>query len=193
MNGLSFYSECLDVSFGALLFTGLAHRLYIPMSNDTLCVKPVNFTSLFSTIEFGLIVHSSLATDRLRLNSFIQLLPGYDGTAVSLGFYKHSNNRVGLIHSLNITMFDRTFETQGRLSGSGLTFSKMTNLFNREFYTAHLQGFASTSRQWKDMILNVEGWFPKDGMSFVNTMEMSAREEITRLGEAANMRKKRTS
>ena len=189
MNGLSFYSECLDVSFGALLFTDLAHRLYIPMSNDTLCVKPVNFTSLFSTIEFGLIVHSSLATDRLRLNSFIQLLPGYDGTAVSLGFYKHSNNRVGLIHSLNVTMFDRTFETQGRLSGSGLTFSKMTNLFNREFYTAHLQGFASTSRQWKDMILNVEGWFPKDGMSFLNTMEMSAREEITRLGEAANMRK----
>ena len=190
MNGLSFYSECLDVSFGALLFTGLAHRLYIPMSNDTLCVKPVNFTSLFSTIEFGLIVHSSLASDRSRLNSFIQLLPGYDGTAVSLGFYKHSNDRVGLIHSLNITMFDRTFETQGRLSGSGLTFSKTTNLFNREFYAAHLQGLANTSRQWKDMILNVEGWFPKVGMSFVNTMEMSAREEITSLGEAANMRKK---
>ena len=189
MNGLSFYSECLDVSFGALLFTDLAHRLYIPMSNDTLCVKPVNFTSLFSTIEFGLIVHSSLATDRLRLNSFIQLLPGYDGTAVSLGFYKHSNNRVGLIHSLNITMFDRTFGTQGRLSGNELTFSIMTNLFNQEFYAAHLQGLASTSRQWRDMILNVEGWFPKNDRSFVNTMEMSAREEITRLGEASNTRK----
>ena len=65
MNGLSFYSECLDISFDTLLFTGLAHKLYIPMSPETLCIKPVNFTSLFPANDFGLIIHSSLNASRL--------------------------------------------------------------------------------------------------------------------------------
>ena len=188
MNGLSLYSECLVVSFDALLFTSLAHSMYIPMSNDTLCIKPHNFTSLFPNVNFGLLIHSSLDTNRIRLNNFIQLLPGYDGTAVSLGFYRHTNERVGLIHSANITMFGVTFEIPARLSGNGLSFDIMTGLFNEEFYTAHLQGLASTSRQWKNIIFNAAGWFPKNRGSFADSVEMSVRENIRKLGEAAIMR-----
>ena len=191
MNGLSLYSECLDVSFNALLFTSLAHSMYIPMSNDTLCIKPHNFTSLFPNVDFGLLIHSSLDANRIRLNNFIQLLPGYDGTAVSLGFYRHTNERVGLIYSANITMFGVTFETPARLHGNGLSFDIMTGLFNEEFYTAHLQGLASTSRQWKNIIFNVEGWFPKSRGSFADSIEKSVRENMRKLGEAANMRKQR--
>ena len=189
MNGLSLYSECLDVSFDALLFTSLAHSMYIPMSNDTLCIKPHNFTSLFPNVDFGLLIHSSLDTNRIRLNNFIQLLPGYDGTAVSLGFYRHTNERVGLIYSANITMFGVTFETPARLRGNGLSFDIMTGLFIEEFYTAHLQGLASTSRQWEDIIFNVAGWFPKSRGSFADSIEKSVRENVRKLGKAANMRK----
>ena len=189
MIGLSFYSECLIVSFDALLFTSLSHSMYIPMANDTLCVKPHNFTSLFPNVDFGLLIHSSLDTNQIRLNNFIQLLPGYDGTAVSLGFYRDTNERVGLIHSADVTMFGITFETSARLRGNDLTFDTMTGLFNDEFYTAHLQGLASTSRQWKNIIFNVGGWFPKSRGSFSDSIEKSVRENMRKLGEAANMRK----
>ncbi|XP_019853361.1 PREDICTED: uncharacterized protein LOC105313106 isoform X2 [Amphimedon queenslandica] len=190
MNGLSFYSECLDVSFGALLFTSLAHKIYIPMSNDTLCIKPKNFTSLFSTAEFGLVIHSSLNASRLRLNAFIQLLPGYDETALSLGFYKYSNEKVGLIHSLEMTMFDNTFVTQARLRNLELSYGdSMIHLFNKKFFTANIQGIASTSRQWKDLTVNVNGWFPKGDEYFVDTMERNVIKKITTLGNEANTRK----
>ena len=192
MNGLSFYSECLDVSFGTLLFTGLAHRMYIPMSDETMCIKPANFTSLYPSVDFGLVIHSSLNVSRLRLNNFIQLLPGYDGTAVSLGFYKDTSERVGLIHSLEMTMFDRAFVTQARLRNMELSFGLMMNLFNKELYAAHIQGLASTSRQWKDMTVGVRGWFPKGNGLFVDTVERSVIQEIVVLGSTADMRKNET-
>ena len=191
MNGLSFYSECLDVSFDALIFTtlNLAHKIYIPMSDDTLCIKPENFTSLFSTVEFGLVIHSSLNASRLRLNTFIQLLPGHDDTALSLGFYKYSNEKVGLIHSLEVTMFDNTFVTQARLRIMELSFGLTIKLFNDEFFTAYIHGIANTSRQWKDLTVNVNGWFPKGNGYFVDTMERNVTRKITTLGNEANMRK----
>ena len=192
MNGLSFYSECLDVSFGTLLFTGLAHRMYIPMSDETMCIKPANFTSLYPSVDFGLVIHSSLKVSRLRLNNFIQLLPGYDGTAVSLGFYKDTSERVGLIHSLEMTMFDRAFVTQGRLRNMELSFGLMMNLFNKELYAAHIQGLASTSRQWRDMAVSVRGWFHKGNGLFVDTVERSVIQEIVVLGSTADMRKNET-
>uniref|UniRef100_A0A1X7V3D2 Uncharacterized protein n=1 Tax=Amphimedon queenslandica TaxID=400682 RepID=A0A1X7V3D2_AMPQE len=191
MNGLSFYSECLDVSFDALIFTtlDLAHRIYIPMSDDTLCIKPENFTSLFSMAEFGLVIHSSLNASRLRLNTFIQLLPGYDNTALSLGFYKHINGKVGLIHSLEMTMFDNTFVTQARLRTMELSFGLTIKLFNEEFFTAFIQGRANTSRQWRDLTVSINGWFPKGNGYFVDTMERNVTRKITTLGNEANMRK----
>ena len=191
MNGLSFYSECLDVSFDALIFTtlNLAHKIYIPMSDDTLCIKPENFTSLFSTVEFGLVIHSSLNASRLRLNTFIQLLPGHDDTALSLGFYKYSNEKVGLIHSLEVTMFDNTFVTQARLRIMELSFGLTIKLFNDEFFTAYIHGIANTSRQWKDLTVNINGWFPKGNGYFVDTMERNVTRKITTLGNEANMRK----
>ena len=191
MNGLSFYSECLDVSFGTLLFTGLAHRMYIPMSDETMCIKPANFTSLYPSVDFGLVIHSSLNVSRLRLNNFIQLFPGYDGTAVSLGFYKDTSERVGLIHSLEMTMFDRAFVTQARLRNMELSFGLMMNLFNKELYAAHIQGLASTSRQWKDMAVSVRGWFPKGNGLFVDTLERSVIEEIVVLVDTATARLER--
>ena len=184
MNGLSFYSECLQITYDALIFTGLAHRMYIPMTDETMCIKPANFTYLFPSVDFGLVIHSSLKVSRLRLNSFIQLLPGYDGTAVSLGFYKDTSERVGLIHSLEMTMFDCTFVTQARLRNMELSFGLMMNLFNKELYAAHIQGLASTSRQWKDMAVSVRGWFPKGNGSFVDTFERSVID-------TADMRKKK--
>ena len=190
MNGLSFYSECLEITYDVLIFTGLAHRMYIPMSDETMCIKPANFTSLFPSVDFGLVIHSSLKVSRLRLNSFIQLLPGYDGTAVSLGFYKDTSERVGLIHSLKMTMFDRAFVTQARLRNMELSFGLMMNLFNKKLYAAHIQGLASTGRQWRDMAVSVRGWFPKGKRSFVDTLERSVIEGIVVLGHMANMRKK---
>ena len=191
MNGLSFYSECLDVSFGTLLFTGLAHRMYIPMSDETMCIKPANFTSLYPSVDFGLVIHSSLKVSRLRLNNFIQLLPGYDGTAVSLGFYKDTSERVGLIHSLEMTMFDCAFVTQARLRNMELSFGLLINFFNKELYAAHIQGLASTSRQWKDMAVSVRGWFSKGNGSFVDTLERSVIEEIIVLVDTATARLER--
>ena len=184
MNGLSFYSECLQITYDMFIFAGLAHRMYIPMSDETMCIKPANFTFLYPSIDFGLVIHSSLNVSRLRLNNFIQLLPGYNGTAVSLGFYKDTSERVGLIHSLEMTMFDRAFVTQARLKNMELSFGLMMNLFNKELYAAHIQGLASTSRQWKDMAVSVRGWFPKGNGSFVDTMERSVIQ-------TADMRKKK--
>ena len=191
MNGLSFYSECLDISFDTLLFTGLAHKLYIPMSPETLCIKPVNFTSLFPANDFGLIIHSSLNASRLRYNSFIQILPGYDGTALSLGFSRDTDDRVGMIHSIEMTMFDSAFVTQIRLSDRKLSFKTMLHLFNNIFYKAHIQGVASTSRQWKDMTILVNGWFAMENGSFMHSLERNVSEEIRKLGNAANTRKVR--
>ena len=179
MNGLSFYSECLDILFDTLLFTGLAHKLYIPMSPETLCIKQANFTSLFPANDFGLIIHSSLNASRLRCNSFIQILPGYDGTALSLGFSQDTDDRVGMIHSIEMTMFDTAFVTQVRLSNKELTFKTMLHLFNNIFYTAHIQGVASTSRQWKDMTVHVNGWFAMENGLFIHSLERNVLEEIT--------------
>ena len=191
MNGLSFYSECLEITYDVLIFTELAHRMYIPMSDETMCIKPANFTSLFPSVDFGLVIHSSLNVSQLRLNNFIQLLPGYDGTAVSLGFYKDTSERVGLIHSLEMTMFDRTFVTQARLRNMELSFGLMMNLFNKELYAAHIQGLTSTSRQWKDMAVSVRGWFPKGNGLFVDTVERSVIQEIVVLVDTATAKLER--
>ena len=88
-----------------------------------------------------------------------------------------------------MTMFDTAFVTQVRLSNKEVTFKTMLHLFNNIFYTAHIQGVASTSRQWKDMTVHVNGWLAMENGSFIHLLEKNVLEEIRKLGDAANMRK----
>ncbi|XP_019853716.1 PREDICTED: uncharacterized protein LOC109583018 [Amphimedon queenslandica] len=162
------------------------------MSNDTLCIKPTDFSSLFSMIDFGLIIHSFMINaSHVSYNNFIQLLPGNDvyNTALSLGFSRHTANKVGLLHSVKMTIFDTSFVTQAILNNSQLSFIATINISNSHFYMSHIHGLANINRQWKNLIVNVTGFFMNKSGLFMNELERSVVEEIRRLGIAANVRK----
>ena len=180
MNGVSFYSKCLEIKFGSLLFLELEHKFYIPMSDDTLCIKPENFTSLFpNTSQFGLLVHSSLLQDNLPLGSFFTLQQGYsDNVTVSLGFSHSTSNRVGLLHSTIINIFDGSFVAPIILRNNELTFSGSANIFSN--YFVYMTGLATTEISWEELTININGWFPRAPGSLVDELEKYVHDQIKR-------------
>ena len=180
MKGLSFYSKCIELKFGSLLFWELEHKFNIPMADDTLCIKPENFTSLFPNIsQFGLLVHSYLLKDNLPLGSFFTLQQGYsDNVTVSLGFSHSTSNRVGLLYSVKISILDGSFIAPIILRNNELTFAGSATIFNK--YFVHMTGLASTVMSWEDLTISINGWFPRVPGSLVDELEKYIHNKINR-------------
>ena len=189
MKGLSFYSKCFELKFGSLLFWELEHKFYIPMDEDTLCIKPENFTSLFpNTSQFGLLVHSSLLKDNLPLGRFFTLQQGYsDNITVSLGFFHSKSDRVGLLYSVKINILDGSFIAPVILRNDNLTFSGSAIVFNN--YFVHMTGVASTEASWEDLTVNINGWFSRLQGNLTNELETSVHNKIERISQEAYSRK----
>ena len=187
MKGLSFYSKCLGLKFGSLLFFELEHKFYIPMTEDALCIKLKNFTSLFpDTSQFGLLVHSSLLKDNIPLGSFFTLQQGYsDNVTVSLGFSHSTSNRVGLLHSVKINILNGSFIAPVILRNNELTFSGSATIFNK--YFVHMTGLASTEMSWEDLTIKINGWFPRVPGSLVVQLEKHVHNTIKRTGAFYNL------
>ena len=189
MKGLSFYSKCLELKFGSLLFWELEHTFYIPMTDDTLCIKPENFTSLFpNTSQFGLLVHSSLFKYNLPLGSFFTLQQGYsDNVTLSLGFSHSTTDRVGLLYSVKINILDGSFIAPVILRNDELTFSGSSTVFNN--YFVHMTGVASTEVSWEDLTVNINGWFSRLQGNLTDDLEMYVHNKIKRISQEAYSRK----
>ena len=187
MKGLSFYSKCLELKFGSLLFWELEHKFYIPMDEDTLCIKPENFTSLFpNTSQFGLLVHSYLLKDNLRLGSFFTLQQGYsDNVTVSLGFFHSTSDRVGLLYSVKISILDGSFIAPVILRNNVLTFSGSATIFNK--YFVYMTGLANTIMSWEDLTISINGWFPRVPDNLVDELEKSVHDKIKRTAAFYNL------
>ena len=189
MKGLSFYSKCLELKFGFLLFWELEHKFYIPMDEDTLCINPENFTSLFpDTSQFGLLVHSSLLKDNLPLGSFFTLQKGYnDNVTVSLGFSHSTSDRVGLLHSMKINILDGHFIAPVILRNNELTFSGSATIFSN--YFVRMTGLATTEVSWEDLTIVINGWFSRLQGNLADELEMNVHNKIERISQEAYSRK----
>ena len=180
MKGLSFYSKCLELKFGSLLFWELVHKFYIPMTDDTLCIKPENFTSLFpNTSQFGLLVHSYLLKDNLPLGSFFTLQQhSSDNVTMSLGFSHSTSDRVGLLYSVKVSILDGSFIAPIILRNNELTFSGSATIFNK--YFVHMRGVSSTEMSWEDLTISINGWFPRVPGSLIDDLEKYIHNKINR-------------
>ena len=187
MKGLSFYSKCLELKFGSLLFWELEHEFYIPMTDDTVCIKPEKFTSLFpDTSQIGLLVHSYLLKDNLPLGRFFTLQQGYsDNVSVSLGFSHSTSDRVGLLHSVKINVLDGSFIGPINLRNNELIFSGSETIFSN--YFVHMTGVASTVMSWEDLTISINGWFPRVPGNLVDDLQKSIRDKIKRAAAFYNL------
>ena len=156
------------------------------MTDDTLCIKPENFTSLFpNSSQFGLVVHSSLLKDNLPLGRFFTLQQGYsDNITVSLGFFHSTSNRVGLLNSVKIIILDGSFIAPIILRNNELTFSGSTTIFGN--YFTHVTGLASTNYAWEDLTIDINGWFQGN---LTDVLEMYVHNKIERISQESNSRK----
>ena len=168
MNGLSFYSTCLIIKYDELLFAGLSHNFYIPLDSETLCTS-VNLTNQFPDYQsFGLLIHSTFPSTQsmdIPLGSFFRLLSSSDNIAVSFGFSSSSDSKMGLLHSVNITVLDSTFTSQLVLQDSELSFMGSANIFGDVIYFAHMMGRGDSLSTWNDLDINLIGWFPRENAS----------------------------
>ena len=201
MKGLSFYSTCLELSFDQLYFANLAHRFYIPMSNETMCITSSLFREIFGSEEnFGLIIHSSLYPDTLEeltigLQRF-DLLPGEDNFVSSFGFYKEVDKKVVLLHSVRVNVLGGTVISPIVVVDNKLMFSGVFNLFNEGIYQAHVAGQAdiSDTDTWESLDIALRGWFSdetglismiSDGVH--STIQQKAVEAERRKNESESM------
>ena len=192
MNGLSFYSSCLELIYDSLVFAMLSHKFYIPMDSRTLCVNPQDFTDHFSSpIIYGLWTQSSLYPTDLsyyQLNPLFKILPGSSRVTVTLGFYKSTNEKVGLIHSVEIAVLDGILVSPIALQNSGLSFSGSTVIYNSHLYFVQLKGTAPTTIPWAKMNLLLEGWFPHVQGGFLMTLEEDVRRHLQHVANRASVR-----
>ena len=192
MNGLSFYSSCLELVYDSLVLGMLSHKFYVPMDSNTLCIDPRDFTNYFPTpSSFGLWVQSSLFPSHLsyyQLNPLFKLQPGNDRVTVSLGFSGTANEKVGLLHSVEIAVLDGIFESPIILRGQELSFTGSTVIFNNELYFAQLKGTSPTMTSWGQMMISINGWFPRSDDRFLVRLEGSVRQHLRNIANRARMR-----
>ena len=195
MEGLSLYSTCLELSFDQLYFTNLAHRFYIPMSNETMCITSSSFREIFGSEEnFGLIIHSSLYPDTLEeltigLQRF-DLLPGEENFAASFGFYKEVDKRVVLLHSVRVNVLGGTLISPIVIEDNKLMFSGVFNLFNEGIYQAHVAGQAdiSDTDTWESLDIALRGWF-SDETGLISMISEGVHSSIQQKADKAERKK----
>ena len=176
MNGLSFYSTCLIIKYDELLFVDLTHKFYIPLDNETVCTS-VNLTNQFPDYQsFGLLIHSTFPSTQsmgIPLGPFFRLLSSSDNTAVSFGFSSSSESKVGVLHSVNITVLGTTFNSQLVLQDSELSFMGSADIFGDVIYFAHMMGRGDSLSTWNDLDINLIGWFPRENSKIQTILEDS--------------------
>ena len=201
MKGFSFYSTCLELSFDRLYFTNLAHRFYIPMSNETMCITSSLFRETFGSEEnFGLVIHSPLFPDTLEELSIglqrFDLLPGENNFVASFGFYKAMDKKVFLLHNVRINVLGGSIITPLVVEDNKLTFNGVYNLFNEGIYQAHVTGQADISDidTWESLDIALRGWFSAETglISMINNgvhsyIEQKAAEAERRKNESEGM------
>ena len=191
MNGLSFYSTCLIIKYDELLFLDLTHKFYIPLDSETLCTS-VNLTNQFPDYQsFGLLIHSTFPSTQsmgIPLSSFFRLLPGSNNTAVSFGFSSSSDSKVGVLHSVNITVFDITFNSQLVLQDSELSFMGSADIFGDVIYFAHMMGRGDSSSTWDDIRMIIFGWFPRENNKILAILENSVHVYLQQIASNARDR-----
>ena len=192
MNGFSFYSSCLELVYDKLVFAMLSHKFYIPMDSSTMCIDPRDFAKHFlSPSSYGLWVQSSLfptALSYYQLSPLLKLQPGQGRVTLTIGFSKSTTHKVGLLHSVEISVLDGNFESPFFLQDRELTFSGSTVAFNNELYFAQLKGTAPTTTSWAQMRISVDGWFPRTKDRFLIKLERSVRHHLQQIANRANAR-----
>ena len=194
MNGLSLYSDCLDILYNNLLFQTFAHCMYIPMAPQTLCNQPTNFTAMFPDLQsFGLIIHSTIrdsSNNFLPLGTYFKLLQGYDGTAMSLAYSHSSATKVGLLYSVQVNVMDTSFITKVILRDNELSFTGSGKISNKDLYYVNLHGKSSVVMSlWNDLVLDINGWFPRFPKGFVDILQDNVHKTINQKVENAKERK----
>ena len=192
MNGLSFYSECIEVLYDSLLLQDLVHKIYIPLGNDSICNQPVNFTRRYPNQDrFGLIVHSSLKRTIPLDGVYFTLLQSTDTADVSIGFMKRSNGKVGLLHSVEVNVMESILTVPVTFEGSELAFTGSSKLFSRfgEFYEADLVGKANTVSVWERLTLELYVKFSKVPGRFLHRLNEEIYKDVERRAREAERRK----
>ena len=201
MNGLSFYSACLELSFNGLYFANLAHRFYIPMSNEAMCTTSSQFRETFDSQEkFGLIIHSSLYPETLTELTISQqrfdLLRGENNFVASFGFYKETDEKVVLLHMVRINVLGGSLLSPVVVQDDTLTFSGVYNLFNETIYKASVTGQSDidSTDTWDNLNIALSGQFSAE-MGLISMIEdavhsyivLEAAEAERRKNESENM------
>ena len=162
------------------------------MDSNTLCIDPRDFTNYFSSpSSFGLWVHSSLFPSHLsyyQLNPLLKLQPGKGRLTVSLGFSGSADEKVGLLHSVEIAVLDGIFESPIILRDKELSFTGSTVIFNNDLYFAQLKGTSPTTTSWAQMMISINGWFPRGDDRFLIRLEESVRQHLRSIANRARMR-----
>ena len=191
MNGVSFYSTCLIIKYDELLFEDLTHKFYIPLDSETLCTS-VNLTNQFPNYQsFGLLIHSTFPSTQsmgIPLGSFFRLLSSSDNTAVSFGFSSSSDSKMGLLHSVDITVLGTTFNSQLVLQDSELSFMGSADIFGDVIYFAHMMGKANSLSTWDDLDINLIGWLPRENGKIQTILEDSVHIYLRQIAVSARDR-----
>lgn len=191
MNGFSYYSNCLELLYDSLVLGKLENRFYIPMSTDTLCVDPQSFTDYFSSPStYGLFIQSSLFPDLsyYQLNPILKLYPGTNNVAVTMAISSIMEEKFATLHSVEVTVLDGSLVTSITLHNNEVSFKGYTVIFNNELYYAHLLGMTSTDKSWEDMVLSLEGWFPKETGRFSTLIEKTVHRYLEQISRKVAMR-----
>ena len=191
MNGLSFYSTCLIIRYDELLFVDLTHKFYIPLDNETICTS-IDMTNQFPNYQsFGLLIHSTFPSTQsmgIPLGSFFRLLPGSDNTAVSFGFSSCNKSKMGVLHSVDITVLGTTFTSQLVLQDSELSFMGSADIFGDVIYFAHMMGRGDSLTTWNDLDINLIGWFPRENSKIQTILEDSVHIYLRHIAVSARDR-----
>ena len=180
MNGLSFYSSCLDILYDQLLFAGdeFEHYYYLISNTSTLCTN----SSLQDSQDFGLLVQSSVSSS-VPLGKFFMILPG--PKAVEMKYSASSQSKIGLIQSVDVSIFGISDNTALVLRDSFLSFSITGNMFMDNLYKASLTGTAFTTSPWDTIRINITGYFTGD---FPGRINMAVHKHLVQISKTAKDR-----
>ena len=188
MTGLSFYSSCIEFHYDSLLFQNLNHRFYFPINKQfSDCHLSKIFTQRFSEQDFGLILHSSLS-ESIKLGKYLKLYPGTDEIAMSFGFSKSQDMKVGLLHNVEVDIFGTQFNTTVMFNNHQMSFSGQIEILDY-LYQANVKATTNTFTKWNFMEFDMIGWFPKSSGTLASIIEAAVKEQLRMLGSQAERRR----
>lgn len=187
MNGLSFYSNCLELSYDRLYFTNMEHKLNYFFNTDYDCISPAIFKSRFADTTFGLVVHSTLYPNtitNLPLGPYFTLYSKDDMPGVSFGFIQASGDKYATMHSVVITVLGSSISTSVLVQNDKLSFYGQGTLYGQDLYLADMIGNTDTSQDWDNMDIAINGWF----IDLPSKLEDAVHEHLVQLSDSIDAR-----